>query len=111
MCVFSFFFFCRKRYGCLLQGFLRVTEEYREMCKSEVEDAADLYEKFVDYSEKLIDSFYPACKKFTKELPDFDPAPEGMLKELDRYARDQAPERPPEGRLVRCCAFLSSVIT
>lgn len=88
-------------FGGLLKGFLRVTEEYKEMCKNEVERAADLYEKFIDYSVRLVDSFYPKCKRFTKQLPEFEPASESMLKELDRFARDEAPERPPEGRKKR----------
>jgi hypothetical protein len=88
-------------YGALLQGFLRVTEEFRELCRTEAEDAADLYDKFIDYSDRLINSFYPKCGRYTKQLPQFDPAPEAMLKELDRYARDEAPDAPPAGRKAR----------
>ena len=91
-------------YGALLKGFLRVTEEYREMSRSEVEDAADLYEKFIDYSERLVEDFFPKCKSFLRKMPNFDPAPEAMLKELDNFARDQAPENPPAGRKMRIMA-------
>ncbi len=57
-----------------------MTDEFTEMCRTEVEDAADLYEKFIDLSVELIDTFYPKCKRYTSKLPDFDPAPEAMLK-------------------------------
>ncbi len=48
-------------YAALMMGFLRVTNEYTEMCKREVEDAADLYEKFVDLSEKVTGSPRSCC--------------------------------------------------
>ncbi len=91
-------------YAALMRGFLRVTNEYTEMCKREVQEAADLYERFVDLSEKTVDSFYPKCKRFTAKLPDFDAAPESMLRELDKHAKT-APDKPPQGRKARLAAM------